>query len=216
MFYQRSWRRHLKAASLLRSHKDSLILVDAHPRRPQVGRVAARHAHTCHAPSGSAAGASGFHSDRRVRLPLGQTPPSQWRLSTSLSGSLTASESHSGQVAAGGNGECIFAASAAPVPANPLPTSSPANRTHYPPLTRDRYAAAASAGRGLRLRWLTVTASGAAAPGGLCASIPPDFSGPVTVLSVYSPLHPSDFALCSACYLARPANSRAESSDRRD
>ena len=30
-------------------------------------------------------------------------------------------------------------------------------------------------------------------------SVPPDFSGPVQ--SVHSPLHPSDFALCSACCL---------------
>jgi len=45
------------------------------PRRPPAGRLPARHAHACHAPSGSAAGASRHHSDRRTflvsrRLPL--------------------------------------------------------------------------------------------------------------------------------------------------
>ena len=34
------------------------------PRRPPAGRLPARHAHACHAPSGSAAGASRHHSDR--------------------------------------------------------------------------------------------------------------------------------------------------------
>ncbi len=34
------------------------------PRRPPAGRLPTRHAHACHAPSGSAAGASGHHSDR--------------------------------------------------------------------------------------------------------------------------------------------------------
>ena len=40
--------------------------MDTHPRRPPVRRVPARHAHTCHAPSSSAACAS--------RHPLEQTP----------------------------------------------------------------------------------------------------------------------------------------------
>ena len=46
------------------------------------------------------------------------------------------------------------------------------------------------------------SASGASASGAQRlrrVSVPPDFSGPVQ--SVHSPLHPSDFALCSACCL---------------
>jgi hypothetical protein len=38
------------------------------PRRPRAARLPARHAHACHAPSGSAAGAS-RHSTRIARLP---------------------------------------------------------------------------------------------------------------------------------------------------
>ena len=82
-----------KPSSLLRSHQDRLILVDAHPRRPLIGRVPARHAHTGHAPSGSAAGAS--------RHPLGLLRESDRRLA-SCSVSLPHCFSSSGW-----NGECI-------------------------------------------------------------------------------------------------------------
>ena len=68
--------------SLLRSHQDRLILVVAHPRPPPVGRVPARHAHTCHIPSGSAAGA--------VRHPLGQTDARRLAPSLSLTASVSA------------------------------------------------------------------------------------------------------------------------------
>ena len=58
-----------------------LIHVDAHPRRPPAGRYPARHAHTCHAPSGSAAGAS--------RRPHGQMLTRSASVSPSCSQLLT-------------------------------------------------------------------------------------------------------------------------------
>ncbi len=43
----------------MRDYLDRIsILVITHPRRPKADRLPARHAHTCHAPSGFAAGAS--------------------------------------------------------------------------------------------------------------------------------------------------------------
>jgi hypothetical protein len=83
--------------SLLRSMSDHiLILVDAHPRRPMAGRLPARHAHTCHAPSGFAAGAS--------RRPHGQMPTR----------SASVSPHHSFSPSGMERG-MLFAASAAPV-----------------------------------------------------------------------------------------------------
>ena len=173
VFLQRSWFRYIPAAAKtlqpLRSHQDRLILVDAHPRRPLVGRVPARHAHTCHAPSGSAAGAS--------RHPLGQTPGVLLRLSPSQLLTL------------GLEWGMHFAASAAPVLANPPPTPTPAHGTHCPPMAATRPAPSAQAPPARR-------GSAFGAQSLRRVSVPPDFSGPVP--SVHSPLHPSDSALCSA------------------
>ena len=117
VFHQRSWSRYYyrarrKPASLLPSHQDRLILVDAHPRRPLVGRIPARHAHTRHAPSG--AGAS--------RRPLGQT------LRLSPSPFLTL----------GLERGMHFAAPAALVLATPPSTPTQAYGTHCPPLAAMR------------------------------------------------------------------------------
>ena len=109
---------HRKSDSLLRSHHNRLILVDAHPRRPLVCRVLARHAHTFHAPSGSAAGAS--------RHPLRQTPGVLLRLSPSQLVNL------------GLEWGMHFVASVAPVLANPPSTPTPAHGTHCPPLAMRR------------------------------------------------------------------------------
>ena len=96
------------AGPFLRSHL--VLLVDAHPRRPQVGRNSARHAHTRHAPSGSAAGAA--HSDSLVT-------PAQI-----LAPSLSPTASHPRD----GTGNAFTAsASAAPVLANPPQTPTPSH-----------------------------------------------------------------------------------------
>ena len=96
------------AGPFLRSHL--VLLVDAHPRRPQVGRISARHAHTRHAPSGSAAGAA--HSDSLVT-------PAQI-----LAPSLSPTASHPRD----GTGNAFTAsASAAPVLANPPQTPTPSH-----------------------------------------------------------------------------------------
>ena len=87
------------------------------PRRPQAGRLPARHAHACHAPSGSAAGASRVHADRltpRVsrRLPLPQL------LTLGLERGMPSRP----MLRVG--------------PAIPPPTPTPAHGTHCPPLGR--------------------------------------------------------------------------------
>ena len=54
-----------------------LLFVDPHPRRPEAGRFPARHAHTCHAPSGSARSQRlRSHVPRSQRLRLRRFTPS--------------------------------------------------------------------------------------------------------------------------------------------
>ena len=89
----------------------------AHPRRPQAGRLPARHAHACHAPSGSAAGAS--------RPPL--RPPDTRCLAQSPS--PTASHPRVGT----GNASRPRLRVG---PAIPPPTPTPAHGTHCPPFGR--------------------------------------------------------------------------------
>ena len=89
-----------------------------HPRRPKADRLPARHAHTCHAPSGFAAGASRPSLGRQTTPSL--APP------LSLSQLLTL-----GLERGMYRGLCCAVG-----PAIPPPTPTPAHGTHCPPFGR--------------------------------------------------------------------------------
>jgi hypothetical protein len=140
------------------------------------GRVPARHAHTCHAPSGFAAGVS------RPLLGPTDTPVSLGLFAH------TASHPRPGMERGMHRGLCCVVG-----PVIPPPTPTPAHGTHCPPFGRFAASAFCASGNG-------AAPSALAAPPRQC---PARFNKLTAdpLPSVHSPLHLSNSALCSArCY----------------